>query len=117
MLFLIRPSLSVLVSVSHLDSPSPPTKLFQAPTVARLARRVTTASYETQGFLAMAAFRIAVIGGDGIGPEVIDEAIRVSDAAVRHDGATISWNRLPWGSTFYKQTGRLLPADGWAILP
>ena len=65
----------------------------------------------------MAAFRIAVIGGDGIGPEVIDEAIRVSDAAVRHDGATVSWNRLPWGSTFYKQTGRLLPADGWAILP
>ena len=35
----------------------------------------------------MAALRIAVIGGDGIGPEVIEQAIRVADAAVRHDGA------------------------------
>ena len=30
----------------------------------------------------MPAFRIAVIGGDGIGPEVIEQAIRVADAAV-----------------------------------
>ena len=33
----------------------------------------------------MAVFRIAVIGGDGIGPEVIDQAIRVADAALRHE--------------------------------
>ena len=33
----------------------------------------------------MAAFRIAVIGGDGIGPEVIDQAIRATDAALRHE--------------------------------
>ena len=39
----------------------------------------------------MAAFRIAVLGGDGIGPEVIDEAIQVADAALRREaGAT--WN-------------------------
>src|SRR5919204_6717926 len=30
----------------------------------------------------MAAARIAVIGGDGIGPEVIDQAVRVADAPV-----------------------------------
>ena len=29
----------------------------------------------------MAAFRIAVIGGDGIGPEVIEQAIRAADVA------------------------------------
>ena len=29
----------------------------------------------------MATWRIAVIGGDGIGPEVIEQAIRVADAA------------------------------------
>ncbi len=29
----------------------------------------------------MAVFRIAVIGGDGIGPEVIDQAIRVAEVA------------------------------------
>src|SRR5260370_42307049 len=61
----------------------------------------------------MAAFRIAVIGGDGIGPEVIDQAIRVTDAAIRRDQATLQWNLLPWSSSYYKKTGRILPADGW----
>jgi tartrate dehydrogenase/decarboxylase/D-malate dehydrogenase len=65
----------------------------------------------------MAAFRIAVIGGDGIGPEVIDQAVRVADAAVsRHDRASLEWNRLPWSSAFYKKTGRMMPEDGWEQL-
>src|SRR5262245_60286995 len=61
----------------------------------------------------MASFRIAVIGGDGIGPEVIDQAIRVVDAALKYDQGKIDWNRLPWSSTYYKQTGRMMPEDGW----
>src|ERR1700675_3808250 len=61
----------------------------------------------------MAASRIAVIGGDGIGPEVIEQAIRVADAALRHDNAALDWNRLPWSSAFYKKTGRMMPEDGW----
>src|SRR5262245_11840489 len=64
----------------------------------------------------MASFRISVIGGDGIGPEVIDQAIRVAEAAVRHDKVAIEWNRLPWSSAFYKQTGRMVPPDGWDLL-
>src|SRR5437764_3855762 len=64
----------------------------------------------------MAPFRIAVIGGDGIGPEVIDQAIRVADAALRHERAAVEWNRLPWSSNYYQQTGRMMPADGWEIL-
>ncbi|MBV9124863.1 MAG: tartrate dehydrogenase [Planctomycetes bacterium] len=65
----------------------------------------------------MAASRIAVIGGDGIGPEVIEQAIRVADAAVRrHAGTALEWNRLPWSSNYYKQTGRMMPADGWEQL-
>jgi tartrate dehydrogenase/decarboxylase/D-malate dehydrogenase len=64
----------------------------------------------------MAASRIAVIGGDGIGPEVIDQAIRVADAARRYDNAVIEWNRLPWSSNYYKQTGRMMPEDGWEQL-
>src|SRR5437764_2706283 len=65
----------------------------------------------------MAALRIAVIGGDGIGPEVIDQAIRVADAAVgRHDKVSLAWNRLPWSSSFYKKTGRMMPEDGWEQL-
>src|SRR5262249_37231920 len=61
----------------------------------------------------MAGLRIAVIGGDGIGPEVIEQAIRVADAAVRHEAAQLGWNRLPWNTAYYKQHGRMLPADGW----
>jgi tartrate dehydrogenase/decarboxylase/D-malate dehydrogenase len=65
----------------------------------------------------MAALRIAVIGGDGIGPEVIDQAVRVVDRAnARHEKAELTWNRLPWGSAYYKQHGHILPADGWDTL-
>ena len=64
----------------------------------------------------MAAGKIAVIGGDGIGPEVIEQAIRVVDAALKHDGAAVEWNRLPWSSAFYKKTGQIVPDDGWDLL-
>lgn len=64
----------------------------------------------------MASFRIAVIGGDGIGPEVIEHAVKVADAAGRKDGATLEWNRLPWSTDFYKKTGRIIPEDGWDTL-
>jgi tartrate dehydrogenase/decarboxylase/D-malate dehydrogenase len=64
----------------------------------------------------MAAFRIAVIGGDGIGPEVIEQAIRVADRAARHDGAKLDWNRLPWGTDYYKQHGRMMAENGWDVL-
>src|SRR5262245_61532133 len=65
----------------------------------------------------MAVFRIAVIGGDGIGPEVIDQAIRVAEIAARKlDGAELKWNRLPWSTAYYKNHGRMLPEDGWEQL-
>jgi tartrate dehydrogenase/decarboxylase / D-malate dehydrogenase len=64
----------------------------------------------------MAAFRIAVIGGDGIGPEVIEQALRVADAARRHDQAVLDWNRLPWSSAHYQKTSQMMPPDGWDIL-
>src|SRR6266851_2687746 len=64
----------------------------------------------------MAAANIAVIGGDGIGPEVIDQAIRAADAALNRDGVQYAWNRLPYSSAFYKKTGRIIPDDGWDLL-
>ena len=64
----------------------------------------------------MAAIHVAVIGGDGIGPEVIDQAIRVADAALKYEHAAVEWNRLTWNSTYYQETGHMMPADGWDIL-
>jgi tartrate dehydrogenase/decarboxylase/D-malate dehydrogenase len=65
----------------------------------------------------MAASHIAVIGGDGIGPEVIDQAVRVATAAAtKLDHAKLDWDHLPWSSAYYKQTGRMMPKDGWEQL-
>ncbi|MBI2806330.1 MAG: tartrate dehydrogenase [Planctomycetes bacterium] len=64
----------------------------------------------------MADAKIAVVAGDGIGPEVIAQAIRVTDAALKPEGIALRWNRLPWSSAFYKQTGRIIPEDGWDTL-
>ena len=66
----------------------------------------------------MAVHRIAVMGGDGIGPEVIDQAVRAVQAAVpKHDPEDeLQWNHLPWSSDYYKEHGRILPEDGWEIL-
>ncbi len=64
----------------------------------------------------MTVFRIAVIGGDGIGPEVIDQATRVADAALRKHGGAVEWNRLPWSGNHYLRTGAMMPADAWEVL-
>ncbi|HXD87207.1 MAG TPA: tartrate dehydrogenase [Urbifossiella sp.] len=65
----------------------------------------------------MAVLRIAVIGGDGIGPEVIDQAIHGADAAARKcDKVELAWNKLPWSSAYYKAHGFMMPADGWDTL-
>jgi tartrate dehydrogenase/decarboxylase/D-malate dehydrogenase len=64
----------------------------------------------------MTVSRIAVIGGDGIGPEVLDQATRVADAALLKHGGQVEWNRLPWSGEFYKKTGRMMPDDGWEVL-
>lgn len=55
--------------------------------------------------------KIAVIAGDGIGPEVIREAIRVADVAAPLSGTTCEWTHFPWGTDFYFQHARMAPAD------
>lgn len=66
----------------------------------------------------MATHTIAVLGGDGIGPEVIAQAVRAVEAAVaKHDrGHELRLTHLPWGSEYYKKHGHILPADGWDTL-
>src|SRR5690349_5982344 len=58
------------------------------------------------------AVRIAVIPGDGIGTEVIDAAIEVTDRALAVVGTRLEWTRFPWGSNYFHQHGRMLPPDG-----
>jgi tartrate dehydrogenase/decarboxylase/D-malate dehydrogenase len=51
--------------------------------------------------------RIALLPGDGVGPEVIAEARRAVDAL----GLSLEWTELPWGSTHWHEHGRMMPED------
>ncbi|RIX28695.1 3-isopropylmalate dehydrogenase [Amnibacterium setariae] len=59
--------------------------------------------------------RLAVIGGDGIGPEVIGEALQVLDAAVG-DEAVIETTAFSLGADRYLATGDVLPDDELAAI-
>ncbi|HVB10407.1 MAG TPA: isocitrate/isopropylmalate dehydrogenase family protein [Bacillota bacterium] len=53
---------------------------------------------------------IAVIAGDGIGPEVTAEAIRVLRALEKGgQGPRLEFTEFPWGTAHYLSTGRMAP--------
>jgi 3-isopropylmalate dehydrogenase len=54
-------------------------------------------------------YRIAVIGGDGIGPEVTDAALRVLDAAERRFGFATERTDVPWSAQKYATGLRVTP--------
>ena len=57
----------------------------------------------------MAAFRIAVIGGDGIGPEVIEQAVRVVDRAAPVGQGQAACASGPCGTRGTRRSSRTLP--------
>ena len=65
----------------------------------------------------MRTHRIASMGGDGIGPEVVAAAERVLEAVAAADGGfALDFARFDWGSGMYRRTGRMMPEDGLAQL-
>ena len=61
----------------------------------------------------MNTYKIALIPGDGIGPEVIAQGVRVLQEAARLDGGfKFQFTYFPWGCEYYKQTGCMMPEDG-----
>ena len=61
----------------------------------------------------MAKCRIAIIAGDGIGPEVIREGVKVLNA-VQEGTSNLSFEfeYFPWGCNYYLKNGRMMPEDG-----
>jgi tartrate dehydrogenase/decarboxylase/D-malate dehydrogenase len=59
-------------------------------------------------------FRIALVPGDGIGPEVVPAAVQVLEAAGKRFGISFEWKEFPWGCTYYTRHGRMMPEDGIA---
>ena len=61
----------------------------------------------------MRTHRIAAIGGDGIGNEVIPAGLEVLRAVQDRQGDfALEVTDFPWGSDFYRRTGRMMPEDG-----
>jgi 3-isopropylmalate dehydrogenase len=56
--------------------------------------------------------RIAVIPGDGIGQEVIPQALRV----IRASGAAVEIAEFDWGADRYLRDGMTVPPDGFVML-
>jgi len=56
--------------------------------------------------------RVAVIAGDGAGPEVIAEARKAVDAF----GLDLEWHDLDWGTDHYHRHGAMMPADAIATV-
>lgn len=58
-------------------------------------------------------YEIAVIPGDGIGLEVVPEAIRVMNAVAEiHGGLSFKWSSFPWNCAYYLEHGKMMPDDG-----
>jgi tartrate dehydrogenase/decarboxylase/D-malate dehydrogenase len=55
--------------------------------------------------------RIAVLGGDGVGPEVAAEAVRVLRAVAGAGRFEAEITEFSWGSTWYLEKGEMMPAD------
>jgi tartrate dehydrogenase/decarboxylase/D-malate dehydrogenase len=65
----------------------------------------------------MKQYTIAVIAGDGIGPEVIDESVKVLNRIAQLDGTfSFRFDQYPWGCEYYQTTGEMMPANGIEIL-
>jgi tartrate dehydrogenase/decarboxylase/D-malate dehydrogenase len=59
------------------------------------------------------SYSIAAIPGDGIGPEVISAGIEVLQTLAERSGdISLEFEEFPWGSDFYRRTGRMMDADG-----
>ena len=65
----------------------------------------------------MKNFVIKLIPGDGIGVDVIREAVRVLKALEqKHGGISFDFQNLEWSCQYYLKTGQMMPADGMKIL-
>lgn len=64
----------------------------------------------------MKRYRVAVVGGDHIGPEVVAEGRRVLGALEREGVCGFELEEFPWGAGYYLRTGVAMDDDGPARL-
>ena len=65
----------------------------------------------------MRHYQIAVLPGDGIGPEVITESVRTLEVlAELHGGFQLETQHFDWGTERYLREGALMPKNGLSVL-
>lgn len=65
----------------------------------------------------MRVYRLAVVPGDGIGPEVITESVQTLLAiANKHGGFRFDTQQFDWGTERYLRGGALMPQDALEVL-
>lgn len=65
----------------------------------------------------MSSYRIAVLPGDGVGPEVMKEALKVLGLIKELDSSLqIEFEQFDWSSEYYLKHGRMMPEDALHIL-
>ena len=57
----------------------------------------------------MKSYNLAVLGGDGTGPEVVREAVKVLDAAAKKFDLKLNYTDYDIGGDRYLRTGEVLP--------
>lgn len=62
-------------------------------------------------------YRVAFLPGDGIGPEVTNEALRLLRAIARLDPAlSFETESFPWNADYFLENGTMMPSDGLQTL-
>ncbi len=59
----------------------------------------------------MKSYKIALIKGDGIGPEIIDEAVKVLDAVAACENLEFNYQEALMGGCAYDAVGDPLPQE------
>lgn len=58
-------------------------------------------------------YKIAAVGGDGVGPEVTEAALTALRKVAALDGGfELNVEDFDWGSDYYRRTGKMMPDDG-----
>jgi tartrate dehydrogenase/decarboxylase/D-malate dehydrogenase len=58
------------------------------------------------------SYNIAVIPGDGIGAEVLEEGMKALHTVEQRFGVSFSFTSYPWGSNYYFEHGKMMADDG-----
>jgi 3-isopropylmalate dehydrogenase len=71
--------------------------------------RDSTAATHDEETLMSKTYSIAVVPGDGIGPEVVEEGLRVLERVAAIEGFAVATTRYPFGADHYLKTQEVFP--------